>query len=126
MKKYGFIAEFKVNIDFTDKEFDLIFDNASHHYDNTVKLATIPGPSAFLHGMKNRRNWEKTSGDSPDYAYNWDLSSRDLNLMLKAIEFDSSDEAQKLYHKLASIFKEMQEANKRFNDTLSPKILNEE
>jgi hypothetical protein len=90
MKKYCFCAELKVNIEFTDKEFDIIFNDAANHYDSTVKSATIPGFGAFLHGIKNIRNWEKESGNSPDYAYGWDLSYKDLNLILKNTEINDT------------------------------------
>jgi hypothetical protein len=118
MKKYCFCAELKVNIEFTDKEFDIIFNDAANHYDSTVKSATIPGFGAFLHGIKNIRNWEKESGNSPDYAYGWDLSYKDLNLILKAIEFDENNDAKTLYCKLRNILSRMQNANTEINDTL--------
>lgn len=121
MNKYCFCAELKLNVEFTDEEFNIIFNNAAHHYDSTVKSTTIPGHGAFLYGMKNRRDWEKSSGDSPDYAYEWDLSSRDLNLILKAIEFDRDYNAIVLYHKLRNIFQEMQEANIEMNKKLKKK-----
>lgn len=125
MKKYCFCAELKLNVDFTDEEFNIIFNDALHHYDSTVKAMTKPGYGSFLYGMKNRRDWEKTSGDSPDYAYSWDLTSKDLNLILKAIEFDENDDAKTLYRKLRNIFQEMQNANIELNKTFSPTILNE-
>ena len=37
MKKYRFCAELKLNVEFTDDEFNIIFNNASNHYDSTVK-----------------------------------------------------------------------------------------
>lgn len=125
MKKYRFCAELKLNVEFTDDEFNIIFNNASNHYDSTVKATTIPGHGAFLHGIKNRRDWEKTSGDSPDYAFDWDLSFRELNLILKAIEFDQNYDAITLYHKLREIFQEMQNTNIEINKTFLPTILNE-
>ena len=121
MNKYCFCAELKLNVEFTDDEFNIIFNNASHHYDSTVKATTIPGHGAFLHGIKNRRDWEKTSGDSPDYAYEWDLSFRELNLILKAIEFDQNYDAKTLYHKLRKIVEEMQEVNIKINKALKKK-----
>jgi hypothetical protein len=121
MKKYCFCAELKLNIEFTDDEFNIIFNNASHHYDSTVKATTIPGQSGFLHGIKNRRDWEKTSSDSQDYAFGWDLSFRELNLILKAIEFDQNYDAKTLYHKLRKIVEEMQDANIKIDKALKKK-----
>jgi hypothetical protein len=117
MNKYCFCAELKLNVEFTEEEFNIIYNDAAHHYDSKVKSTTIPGYGAFLYGMKNRRDWEKTS-DSPDYAYNWDLSFSDLNLILKAIEFDQNYDAKELYHKLRKIVEEMQIANIKINKTL--------
>ncbi|MCK9417138.1 hypothetical protein M0Q97_10830 [Candidatus Dojkabacteria bacterium] len=124
MKKYCFFAELKLNVEFTDEEFEIIFNDASNHYDSTVKATAFPGYGGFLHGMKNRRNWEKESGNSPDYAYEWDLSYKDLNLILKAIEFDENDDAKILYYKLRKIVEEMQNANVEINKTLKKNDIN--
>ena len=49
---------------------------------------------------------------------NGDLSFRELNLILKAIEFDENNDAKTLYHKLRKIVEEMQNTNIEINKKL--------
>jgi hypothetical protein len=115
MEQYYFIATLTASVKLNDQEFDLLFHEAATHYDFDVQFSTRIG--GFLYGFRNSRDFFKESGDINDEVI---FSERQLDLMMKALEFSQSEPASQLRSKLLDIFKELQQKTVTVN-----KLLNE-
>jgi hypothetical protein len=114
MEQYYFIATLTASVKLNDQEFDLLFHEAATHYDFDVQFSTRIG--GFLYGFQNSRNFFKESGDINDEVI---FSERQLDLMMKALEFSQSEPASQLRSKLLDIFKELQQKTVAVNKPLN-------
>lgn len=111
--KYSLQANIKANIIFTDQEFDLIEKDFKSHYDYLIREACEVG--GWLYGFKNRRQFAK-----PENA-ECDLSFRQVDTILKALESDYSSQAIELFKKLHNILSEINMIGPKINDQLKAK-----
>lgn len=110
--KHTFWAELKPCIEFDDVDFDYIKNAAAIHYDAKVQATVEVG--GFLYGFSNRREWSKGEDKVLE------LTDRQMQLIMKSIEFDNSEIACRISKRLWAISKELrdksEEINKQFND----------
>jgi hypothetical protein len=114
MEQYYFIATLTASVKLNDQEFDLLFHEAATHYDFDVQFSTRIG--GFLYGFRNSRVFFKESGDINEEVI---FSERQLDLMMKALEFSRSKPAAQLRLKLLDIFKELQRQTVTVNKPLN-------
>lgn len=113
MEKHFFIAELKANIELSDSDFNLLLKCSRSHYDSTVQSASMVG--GFLYGINNRRNWSKNNSEidlSTEFTY------RQIDTMLKSLEFVNTKEALKLMVRLTTIVSDMLAKNNEINKQL--------
>jgi hypothetical protein len=84
-----YYAEIKYNLQLTPREFEIISNNAQHHYDSYLKSQTQAG--GFIYGMSNRMSWA-ANDELPTH----DLTDRQFQLLIKSLEMDCSPEAMQL------------------------------
>lgn len=119
--KYKFIAEPTVDIVLENDEFQTIFNAAAGHYDSKVQSITTVGYGGFLYGSLNRRTWAKDAHRKLDiYDKTVSVTSRQLQLMMKATEFAYGDKkVEEIGDKLRKIFFSLQDTfvtvNKQFD-----------
>lgn len=107
MERHTFWAELKIYIEINNDDFHFIFDNAARHYDFTVRSSTEVG--GFLYGLKNRR----ILSESKDKVCV--LSSREFQLITKAIEFNTEERSNKIKTRLWKILHELKSKSKEIN-----------
>ncbi len=113
--KHSFYATLSVNIEVSDKDFELMMQTCCNHYDNTVQdLVRVGG---FLYGAKNRREWNVDSKDI-------DFTERQLGLILKAFEMNNSDQAKNICKNLWSIVNSLHETHTEVNANLNSMLIN--
>jgi hypothetical protein len=78
-----FTYDVKAGFTMTREELDVCLELSANHYDAVCRMASIPGPGAFLHGYKTRfipvQN-EKIG------SVTWSLSFDDLDILSKILE----------------------------------------
>jgi len=119
MGKHSFYATLSANIELSDEEFELICEHAEHHYDYTVKSSVKRG--GFLYGAKGSRDYAAKQDTADDLWKDYrtrEYTSRNIQTMLKAIEFNQSEAALNLYKRLRNIAMEMQEKQMLINNNL--------
>jgi len=104
-----FVAILNVVCELTNPEFEILFKAAERHYDHTISATTRIGGQLF--GLRNRRNFN----NDPTTEF----TERGLNLMMKALEFSDSKEAQALREKFITMFKELQQKTVEVNRPLN-------
>ena len=97
--EYSFFAELKLNIVIEDDLFNMLLETCANHYDGWVRQSVQVG--GFLYGAKNRRDWSK--GEDKEL----ELTSRQADTILKALEMNNSDNANNLYKTLCIALAEM-------------------
>lgn len=109
--KHSFFATLSAEVEISDSDFNLILENAANHYDSTVQDSVKIG--GFLYGFKNRRDFSKGKDKIVE------LTSRQLGLVLKSIEFNNSNQAIFLCKRLYKIAMEMQQKTIELNKTIN-------
>lgn len=97
--KYVFSAEISAGIDLPTPEFDFIMKNCRRHYDSAVQESASPG--GFLWGSHNERHHFKSEN-----IRIW-VSNRQLQRLIKAIEFNYEPMAMTLKQNFFEMLKEM-------------------
>ncbi len=107
---HSFYATLSAHIDMDDSDFERLKEKASRHYDSTVKSSVEVG--GFLYGLTNRG--EFSNGENKTL----ELSGRELQLCIKALEFDNSDHTKAISKRLIGVLNEMyfqqEQINKAF------------
>ena len=114
MSQYYFVATLVAHIELTDEEFQILFSEATKHYDAKVKASAKVG--GFLFGFQNRRMYAAQAGE-PDQIV--EFSENQLDLMMKALEMNWSSEGRTLYNRLLNIFKDLQQQTMHANKPLN-------
>jgi hypothetical protein len=114
MKQYYFIATLTASVKLNDQEFDLLYHEAAKHYDFEIQFSTKIG--GFLYGFRNSRDFFKEAGNIEEKVI---FSERQLDLMMRALEFSHSEPASQLRSKLLDIFKELQTQTVTVNKPLN-------
>lgn len=114
MQQYYFIATLTASIKLNDQEFDLLFHEAATHYDIDIQCSTRIG--GYLYGYRNSRDFFKESDQVYDEVI---FSERQLDLMMKALEFSQNEAASQLRTKLLDIFKDLQQQTVSVNKPLN-------
>ena len=113
--KYRFWANLQACFQLDDRTFGLLFKCMRHHYDGSVKAATEQG--GFMYGSRNRRR----PGGSTDLEYRngLELSSRELQLLMKALEMRQyvvGDELDQLDTDLHRLWHVLAEQHRQLNE----------
>lgn len=114
-KGYSFFATLEANVFLNDAEFYFISHCMKHHYDITVKMSVEIG--GFMYGLMNRRTL--CYRDITDEDRTCDFSNRELQLILKSLEMQQSDEAIEVKKRLRHILDEMSKKQNRVNEGLN-------
>lgn len=110
MSTHTFFATLIATVELSDAEFDLLWKSSEKHYDSTVELSCKQG--GFLYGAKNRRSFSNGEDKTADFKF------RQLDLMLKALEFPFSEEKAVLSLRLQKIMQDMREKHAEINKQL--------
>lgn len=116
MNKYSFYANLSACIFVNNEDFDFIFKCAEHHYDTNVKMTTQPGGT--LYGEKNRRTKFYPEQVITDEHRIIQLNPRELQLIIKSIEFSGNEKSIAIYGRMYSILMEMSAKQNEINKTL--------
>lgn len=108
-----FRATLSALIELSDAEFDLIWKNASRHYDGTVRSSVQVG--GFIYGYRNRRNWALERDDDTHEYKIVDVKNSEIQLIMKACERDYSDESLRLSSRLFLVLAEMNKRTAEIN-----------
>ena len=108
--KHSFYAKLSANIEMEDADFKHLKSKAAKHYDSTVKDSVLIG--GFLYGLTNRR--EFSNGEDKTL----ELSSRELQLCIKALEFDGEEQTNVILKMLIDVLHEMYFQQKQINKNL--------
>ena len=109
--KYSFYAELKLHIELADNIFNMLLETCKNHYDGTVQRTVMVG--GFLYGAKNRRDWSK--GEDKEL----ELTFRQADAILKALEMNNSDNAESLSKTIYNALEEMYAKQKEINAGLN-------
>lgn len=112
--EHYFFATLTAVLVLIDEEFYLLFDEAEHHYDFTVKESTKVG--GFLYGIRNRRSFAMKSSERDHEV---EFTESQLDLMMKALEMTTSTSGIKLRGRFLKIFKELQQKTVDVNKPLN-------
>lgn len=118
METHSFYATIGINIEFNDEDFEFIKLSMKHHYDFTVKSSVEVG--GFWYGFENLRKWGKEypiDGDNPNIGK---FEERQMQLILKSIEFSDNPLSYKITKRLYGIVNEMGVKWKEINKQLNP------
>lgn len=107
---HSFWAELKPQIEFDDADFDYIKKAAAAHYDYTVQQTVQVG--GFLYGFTNRREFSKGEDKVLD------ITDRQMQLIMKAIEFDNSETGRRISKRLWGISRELRDKSEEINKQL--------
>jgi len=107
----GFFAELKAIVLFSGKEWNWLMLSFQHHYDAELNSAINVG--GWLYGMNNMRRFSDESDKTVE------LSSRQLNHMMKSVENDSEAAHVKVFPKLYKIFSALQSKQDEVNASLT-------
>lgn len=108
--KYTFYAELKLHIELPDNIFNMLLETCKNHYDSRVKESVQVG--GFLYGAKNRRDW--SNGENKEL----ELTFRQADTILKALEMNNSDNANYLGEAIFRALNEMREKSNEINAKL--------
>lgn len=101
---HSFYATLTANVFVSDDDFDFIYQCFQRHYDTTIKMAADVG--GFLYGFKNRRTkFYPEEEINDEYNRTIELSNRQIQLVLKSMEMQSSEQASAInlrFHKIIS------------------------
>lgn len=109
--KYTLEVEVSANIELSDTDFNIIQESMCAHYDGTVVSATRVG--GFIYGFGNSR----VLSEGKNKTHN--VSRREISLMLKGLETNSSTKSRVLGQSLWDILNKMSEKNEEINKQLS-------
>ena len=111
---HQFFATLSVEIDMSDKDFNILLQCASNHYDFTVQSGAAVG--GFLYGLKNRRDF--SNGEYKKI----EVSTRQIGLILKSLEGNGTDEARYIGENLYRIAMELHSTASEINNSLQKKV----
>jgi len=108
--KYNLWAEIEINIEFSDSDWAFLLECFAHHYDGYIKSCVEQG--GFMYGRNNRRIF---SNGENKYC---ELTFRQLDSVLKAIEFNPSEQADRLNSELWKIVHDVRATSEEVNKNL--------
>lgn len=119
--RYTFFATLKSVFQLDDPTFALLEYSMRHHYSDDVRSTTKHG--GFMYGLRGRRDFHKDTPDN-EYRNTLELSSRDLQLCMKALEMrhyqaaELQDRLDQLDVQLHKIWHALVEASEKVNEEL--------
>ena len=115
METHSFYAKLSANVFLSDEDFYFIYKCFQNHYDRTIKMSADVG--GFLYGRKVHRtpypDWTPTDEDRVI-----EFSSRELQLVLKSLEMQSSKQASDLNIRFLQILSELAKNQNEINNNL--------
>lgn len=115
---HHYYAVIEAHIRLTEEELYYLLEAAKRHYDGTVNgMAEVGG---FLYGVKGRYEFMKSQGNIEDWGLELNLINRKIQLLYKAVEFDSSPQAMAIKEQLWPIITGFNDVHESVNKTLIP------
>lgn len=113
---HSFYATLTANVFVNDEDFNFIYECFQRHYDITIKMVADVG--GFLYGFRNRRipliGLDITNEDRI-----LDLSNRQIQLILKSMEMQRTDQASNINFRFHKILQELVSSQNSLNKNIS-------
>lgn len=111
--KHSFYATLTAVVYISDKDFELLLQLSSNHYDHKVQSISMIG--GFLYGNKGKRDFNPSDEELKEL----ELSTRQIGLLLKSLEMCATDDGSYLANRFYNIAMELQAKQEQLNKTLN-------
>ena len=114
---HSFYATLTANVFVNDEDFNFIYECFQRHYDTTIKMAADVG--GFLYGLRNRRVKFYDTEIITNENRILDLSNRQIQLILKSLEMQRTDQASDINFRFHKILQELVEKQNSLNNNIN-------